>query len=156
MVFLTRIARAQLSALISAQLFDPREFARFFATGLLATLGNVSAVWLAASFMRYRWALLLGVSAGFVISFFLGKFFAFKSHDLDRTGLEAMRFTVVYSFGAALYWCVAMLFGLYILPRFIAAQYTLPAGALFGASTMLFTSYFGHRLFTYRSPAKDS
>jgi len=50
---------------------DIREFLRFMVTGVIATIGNIVAVWAARQFVSFETALLVGIVAGVAISFLL-------------------------------------------------------------------------------------
>jgi putative flippase GtrA len=130
-------------------LVDRRQFLRFLVTGLTATVANLGAVWLVRTRVDYQSALLIGVTIGFCISFLLSKFFAFQSRSWMAARHEFSRFMIVYAFGILCYFAIAFVFGhgllLFVLPR----RYAELGGAFLGAGSMTFTSYFGHRFFTY-------
>lgn len=130
---------------------DIREFSRFFAVGIIATIANIAAVWFACFFVSYEIALLAGIAAGVTISFTLSKLFAFSSRSWERAGGEAVRFLIVYALGCAINWGVAVVCGQFLLARGLAPQTAEIGGALVGAGTMVLTSYFGHRFITYRT-----
>ena len=134
----------------SRDVVDVREFARFVLTGVLATCANLLAVWLARHVVAYQFALIAGVAAGASVSFPMSKRFAFRSADWKRSHREFGRFALVYAGGVVVYWTVAMLFGRLILPAVMARPAAELVGAFFGAGLMTFTSYFGHRFYTYR------
>jgi putative flippase GtrA/SAM-dependent methyltransferase len=128
---------------------DIREFLRFALTGVVATVGNVVAVWMARQAMPFEAALLVGIAAGLTISFLMSKLFAFGSPSWDRAGGEFARFLIVYGASCGIYWVVA------VVARWAAARSGATTdladmgGLLTGAATMALTSYLGHRFFTY-------
>lgn len=128
---------------------DVGEFARFFLTGVTATVGNMLMVSLAVHVMAYRFALIAGLATGFVISFVMGKLFAFRSRSAQHSGGELKRFLIVYAVGAALLWGVGMVVGLHLAPLILPQRLAELCGVLAGASIMVVTSYFGHRFYTY-------
>jgi putative flippase GtrA len=133
---------------------DYRELFRFLASGALATLGNLGAVWVTRSLFPFSVALICGICVGMTISFVMSKFFAFRSRSLSRTRAEAGRFAVVYGFGLLLYWCTA------VIVRTILSTQVRPAvadvgGVLVGAALMVVTGYFGHRFLTFRSNLRE-
>lgn len=130
-------------------LVNPHEFARFFVTGVTATVGNMLTVAGLRGVMVYSRALIAGLLTGFAISFVMGKLFAFRSRAMSGTGSELTRFVLVYAFGAAIFWAVGMIVGLKIAPQLMPRQWAEVAGVLAGASVMVVTSYIGHRWFTY-------
>jgi len=132
-------------------LVDPREFARFIVTGVTATVGNLGVVWVLRQPAGYEAALLCGIAAGFAISFVLTKLFAFRSSAPFGAGGELARFMAVYAIGVAVNMMVAIAAGRFVLPLWLEPRAAQMAGAFLGAGTMTFTSYFGHRFFTYRT-----
>lgn len=130
---------------------DIREFARFLLVGVIATIGNLAAVYLARAFVSFECALLAGIAAGITLSFLLSKLFAFASHSWKRTGGEFVRFLIVYSVGCALYWGVAVALGRFFLAGSLSPRTAELGGAVVGAGTMALTSYLGHRFITYRT-----
>jgi putative flippase GtrA len=137
--------------MVKSSAIDIREFARFILSGVTATLGNIAAVWVARHFVSFEIALLAGILAGVTISFLLSKLFAFGSLSWERAGSEATRFLIVYAVSCAAYWAVAVVSGRFLLVHGVAVETAEIAGVLIGAATMMLTSYFGHRFFTYRT-----
>ncbi len=125
------------------------EMVRFIATGVTATIGNMTAVWVALQFVPFKIALLAGIGTGFTISFTLSKFFAFRRKMWSKA--EVARFIMVYATGSLSYWVVAVIVR-WIAMGYIAELKMVEMGSAFiGAGTMFLTSYFGHRFFTYRT-----
>ena len=130
---------------------DVREFARFILSGVIATIGNLVAVWLTRRFLSFGVALLAGIATAITISFALSKFFAFRSRSWNLAFGEAARFLIVYATGCAMYWTVAVFIRTFLLAHGVAVEAAEPGGVLVGAGTMMLTSYCGHRFFTYRT-----
>ena len=137
-------------------LVDPREFVRFVVTGALATVGNLAVVWGLRAAVPYVVALSCGIAAGFVLSFLLTRLFAFRPAVRDGTGRALARFLLVYAGGVAVNLAVAVVSGKVILPHWLDARMADMAGAFLGAGCMTFTSYFGHRFFTYRTGGREA
>jgi putative flippase GtrA len=81
----------------------------------------------------------------------LSKLFAFNSRSWSGAGGEAARFLVVYGVSCAVYWAVAMVCRRILQAHGVPVGTAETAGVLFGAGTMMVTSYVGHRFFTYRT-----
>jgi putative flippase GtrA len=145
-----KIRRRNASIIVGVAAIDVREFARFVLSGVAATIGNVTAVWLARRFLSFDIALLAGIATAITISFALSKFFAFRSRSWNRTVGEAARFLIVYATGCAMYWMVAVIIRKFLLAHGVAVEAAELVGILVGAGTMMLTSYCGHRFFTYR------
>jgi putative flippase GtrA/SAM-dependent methyltransferase len=137
--------------MVKAAVIDVREFARFVLSGLTATIGNVTAVWLTRRFLSFEIALLAGIATATIISFSLSKLFAFRSRSWNHAVGEAARFLTVYTTGSAIYWMIAVFIRTFLLARGVAIEVAEPGSILVGAGTMMLTSYCGHRFFTYRT-----
>jgi putative flippase GtrA len=140
-----------LQDVAKASAIDVREFARFILSGVIATIGNMVAVWLARSFLSFEIALLAGIATAITVSFVFSKFFAFRSPSWNRAVGEAARFLIVYATGCAIYWTVAVFIRKFLLAHGVALEAAEAGGILVGAGTMMVTSYCGHRFFTYRT-----
>jgi putative flippase GtrA len=134
---------------------DISEFIRFFVVGIVATLANLSTVWFSADVVDYRWALVLGVAAGFLVSFTGSKLFAFRSMGWADIVSECWRFVTVFCLGASLYWIVGVLLKGALYPDYLGKKSAELAGAFVGSSTMMVTSYLGHRYFTFQTHLKS-
>jgi putative flippase GtrA len=133
------------------QAVDFSEFLRFVFTGMLASVGNLVAVWSARRSQSFELSLLVGIVVALAISFTLSKWFAFGSGSWRSGFAEAPRFLTVFSAGCALYWATAVFAGKFVLPHFIPPAVAEGCGVLIGAGAMTVTSYLGHRFFTYRT-----
>jgi len=130
---------------------DASEFARFVLTGIAAASSNLAITWLARLYESFEISLLAGIAAGLTISFALSKWFAFGSHSWRHAGREAPRFLIVYAVSSATYWAIAVVIGWFLLSHGLSTKAAETCGILIGAGAMTLTSYFGHRLFTYRT-----
>lgn len=132
-------------------LVDAGEFFRFVATGLTAAAGNLAVVWILRRVVVYETALLCGIATGFSISFLLTRLFAFRSGKRQALGGTLARFIAVYGFGVAVNMSIAVVLGRFVLPPVLGTVHAEMAGAFCGSGSMMVTSYFGHRFFTYRT-----
>ena len=74
----------------------------FVLSGVIATIGNMVAVWLTRRFLPFEIALLVGIAAAITISFTLSKLFAFRSRSWNRAIGEGARFLIVYATGCTM------------------------------------------------------
>jgi putative flippase GtrA len=144
-------SRQDASIMVKAAALDVREFTRFVVSGLAATIGNIGTVWLARRFLSFEIALIAGIATAIAISFSLSKFFAFRSPAWSRAAGEAVRFLIVYATGCAIYWTAAVVLRNLLLAHGMAVEVAELGSILVGAGSMMLTSYFGHRFFTYRT-----
>lgn len=132
------------------RIIDVRELVRFVSSGLTAAAANVGSVWLVRPFWPFSISLLVGIATGFSVSFILSKWLAFRSCSWSRTTAELRRFVTVYALGSLVYWVVAILTRQVLRSSGISGQLADLGGILCGGGIMAFTSYLGHRFFTYR------
>lgn len=137
--------------MVKATAVDVFELSRFVLSGIFATLGNLAAVWLVRFFATFETALVAGIVAGLTISFTFSKLFVFNSPSWRRSGGEAVRFVIVYTGSCVAYLAVAVVIHRCGLLHGIASGIAEGGAILVGAGTMVLTSYFGHRFFTYRT-----
>jgi putative flippase GtrA len=131
--------------------FNTTEFARFILSGIAAASGNLAATWLLRIYVSFEFSLVAGIVTGLAISFALSKWFAFGSRSLQHAGGEVSRFLVVYAISSGIYWVIAIVIGRLFLANGLSTKAAETSGILIGGGTMMLTSYFGHRLFTYRT-----
>ena len=137
--------------MVKPAVVDPAEFARFILTGVSSAAATLSVTWWIRLYEPFEIAVLAGLATGITVSFTLSKWFAFRSNSWRRASSEAPRFLIVYVIGSAVYWTIAVLVERFFLGRGLPNMVAESGGILIGAGTMMLTSYFGHRFFTYRT-----
>jgi putative flippase GtrA len=152
---LARSVAWRQASVVKTTAVDIRELARFILVGITATVGNIGAVWLARIFVTFEIALFAGIGVGLAISFTLSKLFAFDSRSWDSAVDESVRFLIVYAVGCMVYWAVTVTVGRFLVTQGVLTDLAEFSGIIVGAGTMMLTSYFGHRFFTYRTHQRD-
>jgi putative flippase GtrA len=142
--------RFELSGPDAKSAFEPLQFLRFFATGVIATLANMATVWAAGLSVAYGFALLAGIAVGSSVSFLLSKLFVFRSRSWSPAAGEMVRFAIVYGFGLLVYLPVSFSVSAILVANALSVRASHMGGVFCGAGLMTLTSYFGHRLFTYK------
>ena len=69
------------SSTLRLNAIDVWGFARFIATGITATIGNIGAIWFVSRYASFEFSLLAGTAAGLLLSFTLSKLVAFRSRS---------------------------------------------------------------------------
>ena len=134
----------------SVSFYDLKEFARFAFSGFFSTMSNLVTVVLATEILSYDRALLLGIIVGAIVSYIITKLFVFKSKTWSAsTGWEGLRFTLVFTASSIIYYFTAYYVGTLLVSQFGFEKIAHAGGVLAGSGVMLFSSYFGHRYFTY-------
>ena len=130
------------------------EFVRFVATGSIAALANLAAVWACQQIVPYALDVVLGYLLGMVIAFFLFQRVMFNTPGLTLTrpllARRMFRFTLVNMVGLALCWIVTMAMLHTVLPALHWTWAPDRIANLFGVGVPAFSSYFGHKFWTYR------
>jgi putative flippase GtrA len=136
---------------LSGRLLDNLEFVRFAFSGAIAACSNFLAVWVARRAVSYEASLVIGVATGLIISFILSKWYAFGVTSLGSVKSQVIRFPVVYCVGSVIYWGVAVVVSSKLKGNLLDSRTGETLGVLVGAAAMMFTTYLGHRYFTYRT-----
>lgn len=141
---------ATLGAAAPAPHITHREqFVRFVGVGAFAALVNwLSRIALSVT-MPLSYAIIVAYLAGMTVAYTLNRRYVFRSTDSGRVG-EYARFALVNVVGLAQVWAVTMALVHYVFP---AIDFTWRAEAvahLIGVASPMFTSYLGHRYFSFR------
>lgn len=130
------------------------EFVRFLATGSIAALANLAAVWAFQLVAPYPLAVLLGYLVGMLLAFILFQRLMFNTPGLILTrpilARRILRFTLVNLLGMALAWGVSVSLFYLILPAIHWTFIPDRIANLIGVAIPAFSSYFGHKFWTYR------
>ena len=130
------------------------EFVRFVATGSIAAISNLAAVWAFQQVVRYEIAVVLGYLVGMVVAFILFQRVMFNTPGVKLTrpvlARRIFRFTVVNMVGLALCWLVSIAMLYTVLPALHWTYLPDRIANLFGVAVPAFSSYFGHKFWTYR------
>ena len=126
------------------------QFVRFLACGGFAAFVN----WLS----RFSWSLIFPFGAaviaayatGMVVAFILFRRFVFDADHGDMSA-QARNFVVVNLIGMAATWAMANLLVLWWLPAMGMRSHVEAVGHAIAILTPVATSWFGHRLLTFRS-----
>jgi putative flippase GtrA len=110
--------------------FGSRQFAAFLMTGGIAALVNFGSRVLYDRWTSFSIAVVLAYVTGMVTAFVLAKAFVFTA-PAHGVGRSALIFAAVNAAAVAQTWVVSMLFAYHVVP--------------------VFTSYLGHKHWTFRS-----
>jgi putative flippase GtrA len=153
---LTRAAAAQDTAPAPAKTGRAGlvEFLRFLATGSIAAFSNMAAVAAFRLLMPLLPAAILGYIIGMVIAFILFQRVMFNTPGLVLTrpilARRIFRFTVVNMVGLCLSVATTMTFAEIVLPAVRWTFMPVTVANFFGVAVPAFSSYFGHKFWTYR------
>ncbi len=125
-----------------------REFTRFLVIGGFAALVNLVCRYLLNLVMGYSAAILLAYLCGMVIAFVLFKLHVFAASSV-KTSDEVIRFTLVNLVTIIQVWAVSLFLAEWLFPRVGFVTYAHDIAHLIGVVVPVFTSYLGHRHFTF-------
>ena len=129
---------------------EQKRFASFVLVGGFAALVNILARIVASNFMNFQIAVVLAYLIGMVTAFTLSRLYVF-----DRTGRsvreELTKFTIVNMVALGQVWAVTMLLNYYVLPAIGWTFHPELFAHVAGVASPVFTSYLGHKHFSFRS-----
>lgn len=123
-------------------------FIRFMLTGGAAAMVNLISRYLLNLLMPFGSAVAVAYLFGMVTAYALGRALVFERSGRSVAD-EFWRFTVVNLFAAAQVWVISVGLGEYAFPALPFEWHPLDVAHLIGVSVPVFTSYLGHRHFSF-------
>ena len=129
--------------------FLSRQFLGFVLTGGIAAAVNFGSRILYNQWMDFSPAVVLAYLTGMVTAFILAKVFVFtrSRQSLQRS---ASFFVLVNLVAVAQTWLISMGLAFYLLPKLGVGQYVLEIAHAVGVAVPVFTSYLGHKRWSFR------
>lgn len=128
-------------------------FIRFVLTGGVAAIVNLVSRYLLNFIMSFAIAVAVAYLFGMVTAYALGRLFVFERSGRSMAD-ELWRFTLVNVFAAAQVWVISVGLGEYAFPASGFRWHPLDVAHLIGVSVPVFTSYLGHRHFSFARLAR--
>jgi putative flippase GtrA len=128
-------------------------FIRFMVTGGVAAVVNLVSRYLLNFLISFGSAVAVAYLFGMVTAYALGRLFVFERSGRTVAD-EFWRFTVVNLFAAAQVWVISVGLGEYVFPASGFGWHPLDVAHLIGVAVPVFTSYFGHRHFSFARIAR--
>lgn len=128
-------------------------FIRFVLTGGVAAIVNLVSRYLLNFVMSFAIAVAVAYLFGMVTAYALGRLFVFERSGRSMAD-ELWRFTLVNVFAAAQVWVISVGLGEYAFPASGFRWHPLDVAHLIGVSVPVFTSYLGHRHFSFARLAR--
>jgi putative flippase GtrA len=129
--------------------FRSRQFLVFLLTGGFAAAVNFGSRILYNRAMPFSSAVILAYITGMVTAFVLAKLFVFKD-SRQATHRAAGWFILVNLVAVAQTWAISMLLVKWVLPAMGVTAYTREIAHGIGVVVPVFTSYLGHKHFSFR------
>ena len=99
--------------------------------------------------MGFSWAVVAAFLTGMVTAFFLTKLFVFRN-STNSTGKSFFYFTIVNAIALLQTWGVSLFLAYKILPALGIQQFVEEIAHLIGIMVPVFTSYLGHKHFSFK------
>ncbi len=131
------------------QQFLSKQFILFLVTGGSAALVNFGSRIVYNQWVSYSTAIVLAYLTGMVTAFFLAKWLVFKQSQ-QSLGRSAVMFAAVNVLAVLQTWLISMGLAMYAFPA-MGVQLLVPEIAhAVGVMIPVFTSYLGHKHFSFR------
>lgn len=134
---------------------ERRRFLVFLLTGGFAALVNVLARIALSKVMPFELAVIVAYLIAMVTAYALSRWFVFEKTGRS-VGEELGKFAIVNVVAIAQVWLVTMALSYYILPGLGWTYYPQLLAHMIGVASPVFTSYFGHKYFSFRSAAEKA
>jgi putative flippase GtrA len=136
--------------------FLDRRFVRFLLTGGIAAGVNVVSRYFLSTVMDYRWSVIAAYLCGMTTAWILARAYVFEVSGRSRTG-EYARFALVNLLAVAQVWVVSVGLAEYAFPALDFAWHPETVAHVIGVIVPVFTSYLGHRSFSFapRAPKRQ-
>lgn len=124
-------------------------FIRFILTGGFAALVNVGVRIVLSQFMNFHAAVIIAYLIAMVTAYALSRIFVFEKSGRSIAE-ELSKFAIVNLVAIAQVWLVTMVLNYYILPAIGWTLYPKIFAHFIGVASPVFTSYFGHKYFSFK------
>jgi putative flippase GtrA len=142
-------------ARLKEQFFD-RQFVLFFAACAFAALVNFSSRVVLSRHLSYPAAIVVAYICGMVTAFALCKTCVFKAGKSNRTGAEILGFILVNVLAVLQTLAVSLLLARFVFPAVGVISHAEELAHLAGIAVPVFTSYIGHKHFSFHSPGENA
>lgn len=129
--------------------FFSRQFLVFLLTGGVAAGVNFFSRILYNHATTYSTAIVLAYLTGMVTAFILARLFVFKKSQ-QTMWRSAMYFTLVNGVAVLQTWLISMGLAYFLLPAIGVVQWAPEIAHAFGVAVPVFTSYIGHKRWSFR------
>jgi putative flippase GtrA len=126
------------------------QFFKFLVAGGVAAAVNFGSRILFNLWMPFSYAIVLAYIVGMITAFVLTKLFVFTD-SVHSTQRSAVYFVLVNLVAVAQTWLVSVLLAYYVLPWVWKGDHDKEIAHFFGVLVPVFTSYVGHKKFTFRA-----
>lgn len=127
-----------------------KQFVAFLFAGGTAALVNFGSRILYNHWVNFSTAVILAYLTGMITAFVLSKLFVFKN-STQAIHRSVLFFCLVNLVAAAQTWAISMALAYYVLPWLGVEHFSHEIAHAVGVAVPVFTSYLGHKHFSFRS-----
>ena len=127
----------------------PKQFLWFLVTGGIAAVVNFFSRILLNEYFSFSTSVMISYLAGMFTAFALADIFVFKGRKLPMHR-SVLYFSLVNSLAITQTWLVSMSMANYLLPSLGFTNHIQEISHAFGISVPVFTSYYGHKYWSFR------
>ncbi len=131
------------------KVFMNKQFTMFVVTGGIAAAANFGSRILYNRWTDFSTAVILAYVTGMVVAYLLAKAFVFTESS-QSTKKSVMYFILVNAFAVLQTWLISMGLAVYVLPALGVTRYSHEIAHAAGVIAPVFTSYLGHKHFSFR------
>jgi putative flippase GtrA len=126
-----------------------KQFWRFLVAGAVAAAANFGSRFVFSLWVRYEWAIVLAFFVGLAVGFLLMRGYVFNAAD-KPFGRQAIIFSAVNLLALLQTLLVSLALDRWLLPALGVVSRTEALAHLVGILVPMVTSYFGHRMATFK------
>jgi putative flippase GtrA len=127
----------------------PKQFWRFLAAGGVAAAANFGSRFIFSLWVRYEWAIVLAFLVGLTAGFWLMRGYVFNARD-KPLGRQVIIYLAVNLLALLQTLLVSVALDRWLLPALGVVSRTEALAHLVGVLVPIVTSYFGHRMGTFK------
>lgn len=131
------------------RVFLSRQFMLFLLTGGIAAVVNFGSRIVYNIWFNYSTSILIAYLTGMVTAYVLARLYVFKD-TRNGMGQSVMFFTLVNVVAVAQTWVISMVLAVYVLPALDVRQFVPEIAHAVGVAFPVFTSYLGHKHWSFR------
>ncbi|QMT59550.1 MULTISPECIES: GtrA family protein [unclassified Legionella] len=129
--------------------FKSKQFLAFIVAGAISVMVNFCSRILYNYEFSFSISIILAYITGMITSFILGKLFVFKNSQ--QTFLRSIMFFILVNLvGMVQVWLVSLFLAEHIFPELGIKSFPLETAHAIGLIFPTFTTYLGHKFFTFR------
>ena len=128
--------------------FASRQFLVFLGVGGFAALVNFASRILYNTHLNYEWSVFFAYLTGMITAYLLSRYLVFGSSNRTRRS-ELFRFTIINIAAVIQVWGISVGLARYVFPWITFEYYPYEIAHLIGLGVPVFTSYLGHKYFSF-------